>query len=65
MNSPIITKEKIQVDLADEVMSFTLKTGIVFCCLIGIWGVACIASGMVSAGPLAMLQGYLSAITGM
>ncbi len=65
MNSPIITKEKIQVDLADEVMSFTLKTGIVFCCLIGIWGVACITSSMISAGPLAMLRGYFTAITGI
>lgn len=65
MNTPIITKEKIQVDLAHEVMSFTLKAGIALCCLIGIWGIACIAGGMVSSGPLAMLQGYMSAITGM
>ena len=65
MNAPIITKENIQIDLADEVMSFALKAGIVFCCLIGIWGVACIAGGLASAGPLAMLQGYFAAITGV
>ncbi len=65
MNTPIITKEKIQVDLSDEVMSFTLKAGIALCCLIGTWGVACIAGGLVSSGPLAMLRGYLTAITGL
>lgn len=65
MNTPIITKENIQIDLADEVMNFTLKAGIILCCLIGIWGVACIAGGLASAGPLAMLRGYLTAITGV
>ncbi|TKB24466.1 hypothetical protein FCL47_18465 [Desulfopila sp. IMCC35006] len=65
MNTPIITKDKIQVDLSDEIMGFTLKAGIALCCLIGIWGVACIVGGMMSSGPLAMLRGYLTAITGV
>lgn len=65
MNIPIITKEKIEVDLANEVMSFTLKAGIAICALIGIWGISCIVSGMVSNGPLAMLRGYITAITGV
>lgn len=65
MNTPIITKEKIQVDLADEVMSFTLKAGIVICALIGIWGVSCIVGGLVSSGPLAMIRGYITALTGI
>jgi hypothetical protein len=64
MNTPIITKEKIQIDIADEVMSFTLKAGTVLCALIGIWGVTCIVAGLMSAGPLQMIQGYLTAITG-
>ena len=65
MNTPIITKDKIQVDLADEVMSFTLKAGIVICALIGIWGVSCIAGGLLSAGPVAMIRGYITALTGV
>ena len=65
MNTPIITKEKIQVNLADEVMSFTIKAGIATCALIGIWGISCIVSAMVSAGPMAMLRGYITAITGI
>ncbi len=65
MNTPIITKEKVQVDLADEVMSFTMKAGVAICALIGIWGISCIVSAMVSAGPMAMLRGYITAITGV
>ena len=64
MNTPIITKEKIQVNLADEVMSFTLKAGTVICALIGIWGVTCIVAALTSAGPLKMIRGYITAITG-
>ena len=65
MNTPIITQDKIQVNLADEVMGFTLKAGIALCALIGIWGVTCIISTMISAGPIAMLRGYITAITGV
>lgn len=64
MNSPIITKEKIQIDIANEVMSFTFKVGTVLCALIGIWGIACIGAALTSAGPLKMIQGYITAITG-
>ena len=64
MITPTITKEKIQVNLADEVMSFTLKAGTVLCALIGIWGVTCVISALANAGPLKMIRGYLTAITG-
>ena len=65
MNTPIITKEKIQINLADEVMSFSLKAGTVLCALIGILGVTCIVSALTNAGPLKMIQGYITAITGL
>jgi len=64
MNSPIITKEKVQTNLADEVMSFTLKAGSILCALIGVWGISCIVSAMTNAGPLNMVKGYITAITG-
>jgi hypothetical protein len=64
MNTPIITKEKIQIDIADEILSFTLKAGTVLCALIGIWGITCIVAGLTSAGPIAMIRGYITAITG-
>lgn len=64
MQSPIITREKVQVDIADEVMRFTLKVGSVFCALIGIWAVSCLVAGLISVGPLQMVTGYITAITG-
>jgi hypothetical protein len=64
MNSPIITKEKVQIHLADEVMSFSLRAGSVLCALIGIWGVTCLVAALTSVGPLKMVRGYITAITG-
>jgi hypothetical protein len=64
MKSPIITREKIQVDIAEEVMRFSLKVGSVFGVLIGIWAVSCVVAGLISVGPLQMVRGYITAITG-
>jgi hypothetical protein len=64
MKSQIITREKIRVDIADEVMRFTLKVGSVFCVLIGIWAVSCLVAGLINFGPLQMVRGYIIAITG-
>ncbi|NOR25391.1 MAG: hypothetical protein GQ542_13585 [Desulforhopalus sp.] len=65
MNTQIITKEKTQIDLTNELMSFTLKAGSVLCALIGIWGVACIVAALTNVGPLKMVRGYITAITGL
>jgi len=64
MNSPIITREKVQIDIGDEVMRFALKVGSVFGALIGIWAVSCLVAGLINAGPLQMVRGYITAITG-
>lgn len=64
MKSPIITKEKLHVDIADEIMNFMLKIVTVLSAVIGIWGVTCLVAGLVSVGPLQMVRGYITAITG-
>jgi len=64
MKSPIITRERIQVDIADEFMRFTLKVGTVLGSLIGIWAVSCLIAGLIHVGPLQMMRGYITAITG-
>lgn len=64
MKSPIITREKIQVDIADEVMSFTFKVGTALGVLIGFWAVSCLVAGLINVGPLQMAKGYITAITG-
>jgi predicted MarR family transcription regulator len=64
MKSPIITREKIQIDVSDEVMEFTFKLGTALSALIGIWAVSCLVAGLISLGPLQMVKGYITAITG-
>jgi hypothetical protein len=64
MKSPIIIREKIQVDIADEVMSFSFKVGTVLGALIGIWAVSCFVAALINIGPLQMAKGYVTAITG-
>ena len=64
MNSPIITKDKIQVDFVDEALHFSLKVGTVFCAMIGIWAVSCLVAGLIHFGPVQMVREYVTAITG-
>lgn len=64
MKSPIITRERITVDVTDETMKFALKVGKVVSGLIGIWAVSCLASAIINIGPLQMIKGYITAITG-
>ncbi len=65
MKNPIITREKIHVDMAEEVVGFAFTLSKVFCVLIGIWAVACLVAGLVNFGPLQMVKGYITAITGL
>jgi len=37
----------------------------VLCALIGIWGVTCIVAALTNVGPLKMVRGYITAITGL
>ena len=64
MKSPIITREKIQVDVTDEVMGFAFKLGSVLSAMIGVWAVSCLVAGLISVGPLQLVKGYITAITG-
>jgi len=64
MNSPIITKEKIQVNFVDEAIHFSLKAGTVICALIGIWAVSCLVAGLTQVGPVQMVRDYITALTG-
>ena len=64
MNSPIITREKIEVELADEILRFAFKVGTILCPLVGIWAVSCLVAALMAAGPRQLLRGYITAITG-
>jgi hypothetical protein len=64
MKSPIITREKIDLNLADEVMYFGVRVGAVVAGLIGLWAVCTLAAALFQAGPIEMARGYITAITG-
>jgi hypothetical protein len=65
MKSSIITKEKVRIDAANEIMGLGLKTGAVICALIGVWALCSMAAAVIQTGPLTMLRGYITAITGI
>lgn len=64
MNAPIITKDKIQIDITNEIMGFTLKAGAVVCAAIGIWSLTCLVAAVTNVGAVKVIQGYITAITG-
>ena len=65
MKSSIITKENIKIDAADEILVLGLRTGAVICALIGTWALCTLVAALVNTGPVTMLRGYITAITGM
>lgn len=65
MKTPIILKEKVDVDITEEVVSFSAKVGTVVGAMIGIWALTSLFAGLASVGPLGMVRGYLTAITGL
>ena len=49
----------------DSVAKITIITMGAASGLIGLWAVSCIVSAMVSTGPVGLVRGFISAVTGM
>ena len=49
----------------DSVSRITITAMGVVSGLIGLWAVACIAGALVSSGPVGLISGFVSAVTGM
>ena len=64
MNDQILTKDKVGVDLSEEVARFSFRAGAVVCGLIGIWAVSCLLAALISYGPVEMITGYVQAVSG-
>lgn len=58
------TTTRDQVEAGYETSKFALGLGMTMAALIGIWGTACLASAMISMGPLNVAQGYITALIG-
>lgn len=65
MNTIIETKNRTETDLEHEVSQFSFRIISVTAILFGIWGAACMISGLLSNGVMEMARGYFTAITGM
>jgi len=64
-----INKSQTQVKVNDQALDATGKVTVALfggaATLIGLWAVACFVGAIVTAGPLGVIKGYFSAVTGM
>lgn len=65
MKTQITTTENNDLNITEECSNFTVRLGVIACAFIGIWGLACFLGALFSAGPVAMIRGYITAITGV
>lgn len=65
MKSPTVIRERVGVNLSEEVMSFCFKVGAVSAVLIGVWALSSLVAGLLSNGPLTMIRNYIAAVTGV
>lgn len=64
MQPPIMIRDKVTVDVASEVMSFCAKVGVIVVTSVSLVALSSLISAMLSDGPVRMIQGYITAITG-
>ncbi|MBU0676338.1 MAG: hypothetical protein KJ950_16990 [Proteobacteria bacterium] len=64
-----INKIQTQVNVNDQALDATGKATVALfggaSLLIGLWAVACFVGAVVSAGPVGVIKGYFSAVTGL
>ena len=65
MTAQLINKTESKVEVGQETAKYTVGAISVLAALIGIWGMACLIGGFLTNGAGGMLQGYISALTGM
>ena len=64
MKTILNTTNRTQTDLNHEVSGFLFTVVSASALLIGLWGVLCLMSGLLSRGPVNMVRSYITAITG-
>jgi hypothetical protein len=65
MNTNTNTAQRIQVDAGYETSKFALGVGLSMAALVGLWGVASLISALASNGPVTLVKGLFTAVTGM
>lgn len=68
-NMNAINKSRTQVNTNAQVLDTTGKVTVALIggtsLLIGLWAVACFAGALMTAGPIGLVQGFISAVTGL
>lgn len=64
MKSRTLINNKVDIDISNEVLLFAFRTVATAGAVIGTWALCCIGSALLSQGPLNMLRGYITAMTG-
>ena len=65
MKAQAISRTDTRVDVGQEAAKYGVGVISALSSLIGLWAVACLVGGLVTNGVGGMLQGYISALTGM
>ena len=64
-----INKSRTQVKVNDQALDATGKVTVALfggaSMVIGLWAVACFAGALLTAGPVGLVQGFISAVTGL
>lgn len=58
-----INKET-EIDARYETSKFALTVGITMAGLVGLWGCACMISGLITGGLSGIVKGFMTAVTG-
>ena len=65
MTAQTTARTEAKVDFAQETGQYAVKAIGVLSAMIGAWGMACLIGGLATSGATGLLQGYISALTGM
>ena len=65
MNTNTNTAQRTQIDAGYETSKFALGVGLSMAALVGIWGAASLISALASNGPVTLVKGLFTAVTGM
>lgn len=65
MKTIVTTTSHTETDVTQEVSGFLFAIVSASALIMGIWGAACLVSGLIDGGLMSLLKGYVTAITGM
>jgi len=65
MKARIETRNDVRPDVGYETSKFVYGVGLTAAALIGLWGAACMIGGLANVGPVGLIKGFISAVTGV